>query len=295
LKLKEILEPYRIISIIGMAKNVGKTTVLNHLIESHGSDRLALTSIGRDGEDVDVVTHKEKPRIFVPAGTIVITAEGLLRLSQVRYKVLRRTGWTSALGEILIIQALSGGRVQIGGPSMTKQLEELMPHLEKFGVDKIYVDGALGRKSLAKPSIAEACVLCTGAALSPDMDEVVRLSRHAVDILTLPEAKEGDDLDIMPMTGAVSDEKLRGLIMSGVNISGKTIVADDPSKFFITAKTYENLKTKGATLAVKKPINLAAVTINPTSPQDYSFDPADFLTKMQASIDLPVFDLVYRS
>lgn len=61
-----LLKDYKRVSIIGMEKNVGKTTVLNQLIEDIGTKKIVgLTSIGRDGEDTDVVTNTHKPRIYV--------------------------------------------------------------------------------------------------------------------------------------------------------------------------------------------------------------------------------------
>lgn len=62
----KFIENYKRISIIGMEKNVGKTTLLNKLIADIGkTKKLGLTSIGRDGEDIDVVTNTDKPRIYV--------------------------------------------------------------------------------------------------------------------------------------------------------------------------------------------------------------------------------------
>lgn len=62
----DLLKDYKRVSIIGMEKNVGKTTVLNQLIEDIGMKKIVgLTSIGRDGEDTDVVTNTHKPRIYV--------------------------------------------------------------------------------------------------------------------------------------------------------------------------------------------------------------------------------------
>ena len=80
--LSELIRPYRSISIIGMCKNAGKTTVLNQIIkEVKGSGRiLALTSIGRDGEDKDLVTGTKKPGIHVEEGTLVATASDLILL-----------------------------------------------------------------------------------------------------------------------------------------------------------------------------------------------------------------------
>ena len=55
------------LSLIGLSKNVGKTTTTNHLLETlvgekyYHSDELALTSLGLDGETVDALTGLPKP------------------------------------------------------------------------------------------------------------------------------------------------------------------------------------------------------------------------------------------
>ena len=48
------LQSVRSMSIVGMCKNAGKTTMLNWLLAHSGRGRvLGLTSIGRDGESTD--------------------------------------------------------------------------------------------------------------------------------------------------------------------------------------------------------------------------------------------------
>lgn len=55
------------ISFIGMCKNAGKTTVLNEVIKSvhKRGENILLTSIGRDGEELDLVTNTKKPEIYI--------------------------------------------------------------------------------------------------------------------------------------------------------------------------------------------------------------------------------------
>ena len=80
-QLLEILNGVKTMSIVGMCKNAGKTTMLNWMLH-HDRLRgtLGLTSIGRDGESTDVVTGTEKPGIFVREGTLIATARDMLRL-----------------------------------------------------------------------------------------------------------------------------------------------------------------------------------------------------------------------
>ncbi|MDR2167345.1 MAG: hypothetical protein LBE35_05790 [Clostridiales bacterium] len=290
MNLVELLESYKSIAIIGLGKNVGKTTVLNYLIREFHARRfaLALTSIGRDGEEIDVVTLKEKPRIFAPKNTIIITTEGLLALSQVKYETLLKTDFFTPMGPCAVLRTSSSGLVQLGGPSIVAHMAEILAKIEGFGVDKILIDGAVGRKSLA--GLGQAAVLCTGAAIGGNMDDVIAQTRHASEMLTLPKAPATGGC--VSLNGAVSDRRILELINSGANLKDKLIVAENPTKIFISPSTYAKLKIKGASLAVKTPLNLVAITTNPTTPTGANFNPAEFLAKMREALKIPVFNIL---
>lgn len=125
-QLLEILNGVKTMSIVGMCKNAGKTTMLNWMLH-HDRLRgtLGLTSIGRDGESTDVVTGTEKPGIFVREGTLIATARDMLRLGDVTTEILATTGIPTPLGEVVILRARSAGNVQLAGPSITSQLREV--------------------------------------------------------------------------------------------------------------------------------------------------------------------------
>lgn len=284
MNLIDLLDGYKTISIIGMAKNSGKTTVLNHLLSGLKGQTIGLTSIGRDGEDLDVVTRTPKPRIFVPAGTIIATAQELLKYCDISAQILATTGFATPMGDVYIVRANRGGAVQIGGASMVMQMAELLPIMRRFGAGKIIVDGAISRKSLATPKIADGVVLCTGAALSKDMDEVIAQTKHVVEILSLRNAGCGYGVEI---DGALTDSVIEKYLYEG-----KVLVADNASKILVSPQAYKKLKIKGGALAVKTPINLAALCINPTAPKDPSFNAQEFLVKMQSVVNIPVFDVV---
>ncbi|MHA1509163.1 MAG: hypothetical protein ACTSO6_10720 [Promethearchaeota archaeon] len=61
--LIEAIKKYKVISIIGLAKNVSKTTTLNHIINLlRDMLTIGITSIGRDGEPYDAITELPKPK-----------------------------------------------------------------------------------------------------------------------------------------------------------------------------------------------------------------------------------------
>lgn len=66
---QEILK-YKSLAITGLEKNTGKTECLNYIIEklAESGKKIALTSIGLDGESIDLVTKKHKPDITLYEG-----------------------------------------------------------------------------------------------------------------------------------------------------------------------------------------------------------------------------------
>jgi len=308
-RLTECLAPYRTISIIGMAKNAGKTTTLNHLITNFHQENtsLALTSVGRDGERTDIVTKTAKPEIFVFQGTFIATAEGLLSLCDITKEIVMLTNINTPMGRVVVVRALSDGFVQLGGPSITTQIADLLEHLP---TDKVIVDGAISRKTLASPSVTEATILCTGAGLSRNMNTVIEETRHAVEMLTIPKLEDPRILaeleqvtdektaiqrGYLYLPGAVSDTFVRNFIMSNANLKGLYLIAEDPSKLFIKPDTYQKLLLREVVLTVRTPIHLVGLTVNPVSPYSVGFDPRAFLEQMREAVSIPVYDVCATS
>src|SRR5690554_2852378 len=71
----------RRLAVVGVAKNCGKTTTLNALIEKHRDRPVGLVSVGIDGEQSDVLLGTEKPAIVVEEGHWVVSAEQALSRS----------------------------------------------------------------------------------------------------------------------------------------------------------------------------------------------------------------------
>ncbi|MGM0600093.1 MAG: hypothetical protein ACQETH_09800 [Candidatus Rifleibacteriota bacterium] len=176
---------YNCIAIIGMEKNAGKTTVLNHLLESARNKVTALTSIGYDGEQTDQVTNTGKPAIYVSCGTLIATADSLLNYCDVTRELLKMTSIHTSIGEIVIFRALSDGYVRIAGPSITTQMDKVIEMFKAYKAEKIFIDGAAARKSTAAINAADACILATGASYSTSIDLIARQTAFYAELLNL--------------------------------------------------------------------------------------------------------------
>lgn len=196
-KILNMLSKYNTVSIIGMEKNVGKTTALNHILKTaRGKTILGLTSIGRDGEDKDRVTGTEKPRIYVERGTLIATAKECLFKSDITKEILNTTGISTPMGEVIIARALSDGYVELGGPSINAYMRKVCNDLIDFGAELTIIDGALSRRSLASPTVSESTILSTGASLSRSMVKVVEKTALTVKLLSTRSEKSKKIIDI---------------------------------------------------------------------------------------------------
>jgi len=184
--LEKYVNKVDVVSVVGMCKNAGKTTVVNQLIKDMFNDiRFGLTSIGIDGETLDIVTNTHKPEIYVPKGTLIVTAKKTLNEGDITYRVLKVFDFHTPLGKLILIDALSDGFVKIAGPSFNNQLEYIVDELKRFGAKKIIVDGAASRKQLAKSSICNSLILATGASYNSNINKVVQDTELVANILEM--------------------------------------------------------------------------------------------------------------
>lgn len=181
-----IIDAYNSISFIGMSKNAGKTTALNYFIDlARGNFTLGLSSIGRDGETIDRVTSTSKPRIYIYRGTIISTASACLRLSDATLEILEVTDINTPMGFIVIARAVTDGYIELAGPSTNYQTKFVMQRMFGYGAEKVYIDGALSRKSFASPTVAEATIMSTGAAISNNFSKIIEETLHSYNMLTV--------------------------------------------------------------------------------------------------------------
>ena len=330
-RLHQLIAPYRAVSMIGMCKNAGKTTVLNHLLRRFADtgETLALTSIGRDGEGTDLVTGTQKPGIYIREGTLIATASELaLQSCDVTREILDTTGFSTPMGEVVLLRARSDGAVQLAGPSINSQLAVLRDQFFRLGADRVLIDGALSRKSLCSRQVTEATVLCTGASYHKSMDTVVEDTAYQCRILTLPEtdnallrqmdensrgiwlyddrggwelpvgASLADQLRCNPEVhtvffgGALSDFGVQPLLMANALPQELCLVVRDSSKILLRRENFEKLIRRGIRVQVLSSIHLVALTVNPFSAYGYPMEPQQLLERMQEKVPVPVIDVM---
>lgn len=322
---------HRSLSIVGLEKNTGKTVTMNYILRrlNETGEHVGVTSIGVDGEQVDAVFATAKPEITLYEGTHFITSEKHYLVRQAVSEILAVDSRRTALGPLVTARVLVPGKVLLSGAATTGALREQVKRLGSMGVGLTIVDGALSRLSLASPTVTEAMILATGAAVSANVKQLISKTKHLYRLINVEEVGahtketlagiesglwsvddqgEVHDLGVpsvflldplssdllrhgrtLYVAGAVSDRLLKTLNSLGSNI---TLIAKDFTKIFATPETYTDYLRRGNRLQVLQRSKLIAVTLNPTSPQGFLLDSHGTCQALSEALQTPVYDVM---
>jgi len=319
---------YSLISLVGNAKNAGKTTVLNHLIQECGSKRIGITSIGLDGEKIDQITNLPKPRIHVKPKMLVATAKECLRECEAGYKILKTTDLYTALGPIVIIEITAPGNCLVGGPSTITKMKKVIREFRRLGIKNILVDGAFSRSTFSQ--IGGAVIFCVGASYSQDMGKVVSHAQNTIKQFQLPKFDQlsrplgrsskiqkiyqdgdrktvgidstlgngksiietiGSDVRFLYVPKAVSQSFLKEFVKERQRLKCDLIVSS-PTHLMVDEQLLKHLFLLDQKIYVLHPMKLAAIAYNPFSPTGYAFSNEQFKAELQKVTDLPVINVL---
>jgi len=302
--LEELLAPYRTVAVVGLAKNAGKTTVINHLLERMDGP-VGLVSLGLDGEARDQLTGLPKPRVRPRAGTLVATAAGLADERTIR----SRLGFRTAVGEVVVTAPPPGEPVVVSGPARLDELDRTVEALFREGARRVVLEGALGRLGPAAPGRSEAVVLAAGVSLANGRDDASLRLRLAVDALALPPTSQPAAISVQhaagyeretaaavsaagsaELQGAVTGPLLELLMREGVQA---LIVVPDATHVLARPQQLARARRAGIEVAVRRPLAIAAMTASPFHP-DVEFTAAEAFAMARDAAEgrWPVYDVV---
>lgn len=323
---------YSSLSIVGMEKNTGKTECMNYIIGRLKGihKRIAITSIGIDGENLDQVTSTHKPEIQLYNNTVFVTSEKHYRERQLVSEILDLSERQTSLGRLVTAQVIIPGKVILSGPTTNFWLKQVIDDL-RGKVDLTLIDGALSRKTQASPTIAESMILTTGAALSPNLSELTRKTKFFYNLLQLPvyqteEIKQLENLEsgiiaidkerqlhlldipstlllnkykdsifkfgtTLYISGIITDNILNFMRMQK-SIKDTVLIVKDFSKIFVTPEAYYSYTQSGGRLMVLLKNELLAICVNPTSPSGYTLDSEKLCDTLRESLGIPVYDVI---
>ena len=324
---------YDSLSIVGLEKNTGKTECLKYVLDRLPVEakRIAVTSIGIDGETVDQVTRTQKPEIVLRQGMYFGTSEMHYRQRRLVSELIDVSDESTSLGRVVTAKVLTGGKILLSGPSSASSLRRWMGEMQqRFAIDLVVIDGALSRMSSASPAVSQSMILATGAAYSANMATLVSKTAHVVDLVNLDLTTEANIARLMPLEKGLwfidKDGNLNGLdavtslskdihfdgmddcrtlYVAGALVDGflekvrknKTLkqvelVVRDFTKIFVTPQQFRLFLKAGGRITVLQKSKLIAVTVNPTSPSGYVLDSDTLCGRLSEAIQLPVYDLL---
>jgi hypothetical protein len=162
-------------AVVGLSKNAGKTTVVNHLL-ARLRQPLAIASLGLDGEARDALTGLAKPSVCPPAGTLVLTASALADGAEGTFPIVAELPYETATGRVVVCRAAGDGAIRVSGPTSLEELDGALAWLRRAGAERVLLEGALSRLGPAAPDRCDAVVLACGAAAAARgaLEEAVR-------------------------------------------------------------------------------------------------------------------------
>jgi hypothetical protein len=307
------------LAIIGLAKNTGKTTTLNACIKTLSpSKTLALTSIGLDGEKIDQMTFLPKPQITVKKGMIIATAEDALKTSTCQYHLLKRTAFSTALGDIVIIKITKPGDIIVAGPSTNTNLHQIITELKTLS-DIVLIDGAFNRKTFASIPTLDGVILATGASLHPVMEDTINTTKAIVESFQFPQTtydlthinhkqalpkythtntkpigvllppQKAYHNKTLYIKGAITKPTIDTFIKN--NEKNLTLLIQDATKLLLPTHYFTYIKKLNIDVEVLHKIPLLCVTINPFRPNGMDYDKNIFQHAMQDAITIPVINV----
>ena len=320
------------LSIVGLEKNTGKTECLKYVLDNLPveSKRIAVTSIGIDGETVDQVTRTQKPEISLRQGMYFGTSEMHYRQRRLVSELIDVSDETTSLGRVVTAKALTGGKILLSGPSSSNSLRRWMRDMRRHDIDLVIIDGALSRLSSASPAVSQSLILATGAAYSANLTTLVSKTAHVVDLVNLELTSERNINTLMPLekgvwfidksgelkeldavTSLSRDIHFEGmddcetLYVAGALVDGflekvrknkslrqVELVVRDFTKIFVAPQQFRLFIKAGGRIRVLQRSKLIAVTVNPTSPSGYVLDSDTLCGRLSEAIGLPVYDLL---
>jgi len=320
-----LTENLRVVSIIGLEKNTGKTVVLNKLLKEFGEKGITvgLTSTGLEGERRDQIYLNEKPEISLNRGTYFATSEKDFRNRQFSATVIDLKDYRSPLGKTVFARAETDGKVILSGPSIFQYLLEAVSIMKSYGCERILIDGSTSRMSPGAPLVSDGIILATGAALSMNIEELCRKTLFAIKLISLKATEPKLANRMLTLKGGVwiengeTFEKLSssalttsyprskiagktifidGSLTSSVLLSlserGTRVVVNDFSRIFVDERSLMKYERAGGRLEVLHPANLVAVTVNPFSPTGFKIHSRELIRALEDKIDVPVVNVL---
>lgn len=273
----------RLLFVVGTGKNVGKTVAARAIYEAAIARglRAGVASVGRDGEAVDVVDGRPKPRLFLHPGTMLATARDLLPRSPAVEHV-EGSRLETASGRLVYARVVHGAHFELVGPPSASGVREAVRTLASH-CETVVVDGAIDRVA-ALAGVTGAIVVAGGASAGSTPAEAVEAIRALVQRLGVPAADSKEDA--VEIEGALTPARVAEFLEVRER---RQIVVRDPTQIALTGRAAVHAFAR-LRIRCRRPLRVIAATIASIG-RDRSFEPREFARAVASATGLPTFDV----
>jgi len=310
-----------IIAIVGLCKNAGKTTFLNWYLRGLPCEGqcVGVTTTGRDGEDIDVVTALKKPKVCLCQGVYFtsfdyVADNNLEVIQKLPFRVIGKRLW--------LYRALTDIQTEVVGPSTLAEQDALISIFQDYGCETVLIDGSIDRKSIGLSEQITKAILVVGAATG-NLDEIIMQAERVMlyslftkidifDYYSITYCANGQItetgirsiydnettiLDILRMDkewvyfpGALTERSLRKLQKVLSICKGKVVFSSPISVNIPLSDLKALVQNKG--LFCRVPFPLSSVAVNSFSPQGEHIDSLVLRNRMkELFVGIPVVDV----
>jgi hypothetical protein len=269
--------------VVGTGKNVGKTVVARAIVDAAYDRglRVGVASVGRDGEEFDVIDGRAKPRMFLRSGTVVATARDVLPRSPAS-EILEVSDVVTAVGVLLFGRVRAPQNFEIVGAPTAAGVRTTIEKFREFGCEFVVVDGAIDRLA-ALAGGDDAVVAVSAAGEGKTHEEAIDDLRSLTSRLRVP--KFDPRKPSLRIEGAFGEQRAAELMKAR---EARQIVVRDPTQITLSGKSW--LQTSERLLVrCERPLNVVAVCV--ASLGDPDADPLSLVRDAARTTGLPAFDV----
>jgi hypothetical protein len=305
-RLIERIKRHKTISVVGLAKNIGKTTVVNFLLRR--LEKACVITVGVDGEKEDKIFKNIKPPVLLPKGNFAVIPSQMVPNG---VKILETIDTPSA--NLSFVEALMDVEIKTMKIGSYDETFEVMKRMEKYA-NTIIVDGALAR--IGSISISDAVILVTGAQSGKNVEDIVSKTLQLAKRILTPQPPSAlvESIKKMPnkpfvvKNGRISKIKASGVVGYEDEIEK---AAKDAEYVYLPGAVTNEIASRikcpiivpsgdrifsnvGKFFAVKKS-ELLGIAVNHTSIQGNEVEPDELISELKRRLNdgIIVFDVLY--
>jgi hypothetical protein len=312
-----------ITALVGLSKNAGKTSFLNWLSSEVTSSEIGIITTGRDGEDFDLISKQQKPKVFIPANSFFSTWASQIQKKSPFLLVVEKLPYKAAGKQLWLVKTAKKMWAEVVGPASVFEQIQLAKIILSKGAKHVFIDGSLDRKSIVLAPETEQFFLVISPVYG-SLEKIIKETERVINLTSIPrdesielfpkityhngkECKSteyktllGNETEIATLIS--TEKKIKWIFAAGV-ITEKMVPKikpllqkyncslhiEHPFQLQVSTKTLDELAGK---IFVKRQTRLCGIAVNSFSADGNHLDRQEFFATIQnLAKTIPVVDI----